>query len=127
VVILMAGINNLGMDAKLSSDDLADGIKRIISTLQSKAPNSKLLLLSLLPTGEPESDLRKRILATNKVLSTLGDEKTLFYLDLHDSYLDSNNRFPDALTPDGLHLNAKGYQIWADKMRPALSRILEMK
>jgi lysophospholipase L1-like esterase len=31
---------------------------------------------------------------------------------------------PASIAPDGLHLNAAGYQIWADGMRPALHELL---
>ena len=62
---------------------------------------------------------------TNKRLAALGDNSSVFYLDIYDAFLDSAGNFPATIAPDGLHLNAQGYQIWAEAMRPLLRKLLD--
>ncbi|HEV7404140.1 MAG TPA: GDSL-type esterase/lipase family protein [Chthoniobacteraceae bacterium] len=124
VVVVLAGINNLGLKADLSPDDLARGVRRIVATIRAKSPVSKVLLLSIFPSSEPADPVRRRIVETNKRLALLNDDKSVFYLDLYQAFLDQDGVFSTAISPDGTHLNAKGYQIWADAMRPTLQKLL---
>lgn len=124
VVVVLAGINNLGLQADLAPEDLARGVRKIVGTVRAKSPTSKVLLLSIFPSAEPADPIRQRILETNKRLALLQDNASIFYLDLYPAFLDKDGVFPPAISPDGTHLNAKGYQIWADAMRPTLQKLL---
>jgi lysophospholipase L1-like esterase len=125
VVVLLAGINNLGTDPKLAPQSLAKGIQAIIAVLHAKSPESKILLISILPSGElPADPVRKRIQDTNALLAKLADDKTIFFLDIYNHFLDADGKFSPELTPDELHLNARGYQVWADAMRATLQKLL---
>lgn len=125
VVVVLAGTNNLGLDPQLGPEDLIKGLRRIVSTLRAKSPTSKILLLSIFPSGDPSSSLRTRILETNGRLAKLGDDSSVFYLDIYKAFLDSEGRFLEGASQDGTHLTAKGYQVWADAMRPTLQKLLE--
>jgi beta-glucosidase len=122
--VLLAGINNLGRSPDLEPAELAAGLGEIISILRKRSPRSRILLLSIFPAGNRDDPVRGRIIETNKRLAALGDDKGVFYLDIHNAFLDSEGHLPAAIAPDGLHLNADGYQIWADAMRPMLHRLL---
>ncbi len=125
VVVLLAGTNNLSLFPQLKPDDLTRGVGRIISTLRAKSPSSKILLLSILPSGEASNPLRARIRETNECLATLDDGSSIFYLDIFSPFLDSDGRFLPGVSVDGTHLTAKGYQIWAESMRPTLQKLLQ--
>jgi beta-glucosidase len=125
VVVVLAGINNLGRDPALASAALTTGIQRIVAILRGKSPSSKIILLGIFPAEDPGSPIRARIKETNKLLAPLADGKSVFYLDLERAFLDPDGNFPASLSPDGVHLNARGYQAWADAMRPMLLRLLD--
>lgn len=125
VVVLLAGINNLGLSPELKPEDLAKGLQRIVTTLQGKSPASKIILVSILPCDESSAPVRNRIRETNQQLAKLGDDQSVFYLDIHDAFLDPAGNFTTAVSPDGTHLNANGYKIWAEAMRPILKKLLE--
>ena len=125
VVVLMAGINNLGLDPTVTPQSLTKGIQAIIGVLHAKSPESKILLLSILPSGElPTDPVRKRIQDTNALLSKLADDKTIFFLDIYNRFLDAVGKFNADVSPDEVHLTAKGYRIWADAMRATLQKLL---
>ena len=125
VVVLLAGINNLGEATELKPTGLAHGIERIVAVLRQKSPSTKVLLVSIFPSGEPADPIRGRIQETNKIIAGLADGKAVFYLDIYDKFLDGHGVFPADLSPDGTHLYEKGYAIWAEAMRPVLKELLE--
>jgi lysophospholipase L1-like esterase len=120
VIILLAGINNLGLSPELGAEDLSRGIRAIVSTLHRKSPSSRILVLSILPSSTAEDPVRQRILDTNALLSTLADRRKVYYLDLHTAFLDQHrNLLPNLLT-DGTHPSAAGYRLMARLLAPVL-------
>jgi len=124
VIVLLAGINNLGGSPQLKPQEVVRGLEQIVATLRAKSPASKILLLSIFPAGHRSDPIRSRIIDTNKRLNSLVDQASVFYLDIYEKFLDPEGNLPASIAPDGLHLNAAGYQIWADGMRPALHELL---
>lgn len=124
VVVLLAGINNLGRDPRLAPDELARELQRLVETVRAKSPESKILLLSIFPTAAPGSPIRARIIATNQRLASLADGESIIYLDIHDAFLGPDGQMPASITPDGLHLNERGYRIWAGAMRGKLRELV---
>jgi beta-glucosidase len=125
VVVLLAGINNLGRSPQLEPAELVAGLEQIVSILRAKSPGSKILLLSIFPAGGSSDSVRGRIIETNKRLANRDDGSSVFYLDIYHAFLDSDGSLPSTIAPDGLHLSAEGYQIWADAMRPMLHKLLD--
>lgn len=124
VAVVLAGINNLGSSPDLKPEALAAGIGKIVATLHAKSPATKILVLSIFPPSEPADPIRERIRATNRLMAKLADGKAVVFLDLYDRFLDDKGVVPFDVSPDGTHLYAKGYQIWADAMRPVLKEML---
>ena len=56
-------------------------------------------------------------------IAKLADDKTVFWLDLNESFLDDSGRLSKDIMPDFLHPNEKGYQIWAEAMDSGLAFI----
>lgn len=131
VIVLLAGTNNSGQQFeeggyKCTAAQTADGIAAIIGRLRKKCPAAKILLLGIFPRGEESSDpARQQNEATNALIKTFADEKTVFYLDIGSRFLKANGDGDVTIQPDMLHLSAKGYQIWADAIYPTVRRLLE--
>lgn len=112
VAVLMIGTNNLGYG--MTPEETVQGITRIVTTVRQQLPNSKLLLLGILPRGKsPEDPFRALIKKTNKMLSALDDGSHIVYRDIGAAFLDSNGYLSANVMPDYLHPNAAGYEIWA--------------
>lgn len=123
VVVVLAGTNNLGLYPQLPPEDAARGVKRIVAALHAKSPTSKILVLSIFPSGDQV--LCHRILETNKRVQEVNDGKSIFYLDIYQAFVGPDGRFLPGASLDGTHLSEKGYQIWADAMRPTLQKLLD--
>jgi lysophospholipase L1-like esterase len=128
VVVLMIGTNNSGN----SAPNITAGVTAIVKQINQKLPNSKLLLLGIFPRGlnaktadgKPDPT-RAKLAQINAELAKLDDGKKNFFLDITDKFLDEKGTLSKDIMPDGLHPNAKGYQIWADAMQPKLDELLK--
>jgi lysophospholipase L1-like esterase len=125
VAMLMIGTNNLGGNP--SNDDIAAGITKIVKEIHEKLPQTKVLLLAIFPRSEkPDNPARARIKAINEQISKLDDGgKTVTYLDIGNKFLAEDGTLPKDVMPDFLHPNAKGYQIWADAIKPTLDEMMK--
>lgn len=63
---------------------IADGILTIIRTLRTKLPNTKILLLGILPrSGAASFD---RIVTINSIISNYHDGQYVFFLDMFEQF-----------------------------------------
>ena len=111
LAVIMIGTNNVGRD---SAGDIADGVKAIVKELQTKTPQTKILLLAIFPRSPKPDKTRAKLQETNEIIAKLDDGKNLKYLDIGDKFMDADKNIPKDIMPDALHPNAKGYEIWAD-------------
>jgi lysophospholipase L1-like esterase len=123
VLVLNIGTNNLGDNP--SDTKIADGIKKIVAIIRQKLPSTKILLLGIFPRNAANDPRRERIKNINGKIDDLDDGgQHVKFLDIGKSFLDANGNIPTSVMADGLHPTAKGYQIWADAMRPTLQSLM---
>jgi beta-glucosidase len=124
VAVLMFGTNNTGHRHEDPALTVA-GIKRDIAELQTRLPRTKVLLLAIFPRDEkPDGKLRQINEKINAMLPQLADGKRVFFLNINQAFLQADGTLSKDIMPDLLHPNAKGYEIWAEAMRPELERLL---
>jgi lysophospholipase L1-like esterase len=62
----------------------------------------------------------EHIQAVNEGLKKITAEENITLIDLHPNFLDSEGRLDKNYTMDGLHPNAKGYEVWKRILQPYL-------
>jgi beta-glucosidase len=125
VFIMMIGVNNImRRKSDESIKNTADGIKTIIKVLEKKYPKAKILLLAVLPHFGKK--YTARAVKLNKLIEKFADFKKVYYLDMSEKFLEGGNH-SKTLYYDGIHPNDKGYQVWADTMKPYLEDLLKNK
>ena len=128
VIVLLAGTNNLGntpaSDAKAA--DIAKGIKALLTTLHDKAPKATIILMGILPRndGAKPTAVMPSINKINENIAKFADGKTIRYLNINDKLADKDGKLLEGITEDRLHLSVKGYQVWADALKPLLTDLL---
>ena len=60
----------------------------------------------------------------NQNISRFADGHRIRYLDINDKLADKDGKVFDGLLVDGLHPTVRGYQIWADALKPLLIELL---
>ncbi len=122
VIMLMIGTNNSGSN---SAEEIADGITAIVKEIKKRSPESKVLLLGVFPRGEKPNAGREKLAKVNEIISKLDDGgKTVKYLDIGKKFVEPDGTISREIMPDFLHLSSKGYQIWADAVKPTILEML---
>ena len=111
--VLMIGTNNL-WDKQAEPANVAAGVKAIIDLIKSKHPESKILLMGILPTGEKPNPGREKRAAVNDLISKFADGGAVHYMDIGHKFLQPDGTISKEVMHDFLHLGAKGYDIWAE-------------
>ncbi len=115
VVVLLAGANNVSSGTK--PEEIVRGLKAIVEVCRKKAPNATLILTAIFPRLDNPA-LQPTVDAVNQGLAKLVDGRRVRFLNV-------NARLTDASCfIDGLHPSVKGYQVWADGLRPILTELL---
>ncbi len=128
VIVLLAGTNNVGRtpasDAKVSA--ITRGIKALLDTLRDKAPKATIILMGILPRndGANPTAVISSINKINENIARFADGKTIRYLNINDKLADPDGKLFESVTTDRLHLSLKGYQIWADALKPLFRALL---
>ena len=119
VVVLLIGTNNIANGD--TPESATWGVGAVLNALREAVPGGRIVLLGLLPRGEkPDDKLRQAAQATNKLLATCADDKTVFFRDISAPFLDAAGRLSAEVSPDFLHLSRKGYGIFAAQLEPIL-------
>lgn len=125
LVLVMIGTNNRG-DPEKKGADTAYGILALLKEIHKQLPESKILLMAVFPRGwTPQDKGRIRNDEINEIIHGYADNKTVYWLDISDVFLDDEGGLIKELMPDGLHPSEKGYRAWAEAMEPTVKKLLE--
>ncbi len=128
LAVIMIGTNNAGHTPHQSPEQIAAGVKAIVSRLRTKLPQTKILLLAIFPRGADDKDPLRQINAkANQIFAKLADGKTVFYLDIGPKFLCADGTLSKDIMPDLLHPNARGYEIWAEAVEPTVAKLMGEK
>lgn len=118
LVVLMIGTDNLGDSLSDGTNaEVAAGIAAVVHALRRRLPQTRILLLGLLP--RQDVSYCRRVAAVNSFLPALDDGFHVRYLDMGRRFLLSPGHINRALyTHDQLHLTPEGYHLWAAAMQP---------
>ena len=123
--VVMVGTNNMwAKDADPAH--AAAGVKAVIDLIQTKQPQAKILLMSLLPTGEKPNPGRDKRMAVNALISKFAGG-SVEYMDISAKYLQPDGSISKDDMHDFLHLAPKGYDIWADSISAKVKEIVGVK
>lgn len=125
VIVLLAGTNNVGRepgdDAKV--EDVARGLRAIVDVCRTKAPAATIVLTAIFPRND-DLAVMPTIARINAKLAAMADGKAVRFLDVNAKLADASGRLVDGVMGDGLHPTLKGYEVWAEGLRPVLTELL---
>jgi lysophospholipase L1-like esterase len=125
--MLMIGTNNIGQSNPEPPASAIEGVKAIVKEVLARTPKTKILLLGVFPRSEkPDHAHRGMIKEINEAIAKLDDGgKTVQYLDIGAKFAQPDGTLTKEIMPDFLHLSEKGYEIWAEAVKPALENLLK--
>jgi len=124
VAVIMVGTENTDN----SAHEIADGIKEVLTNTEGTFPGVKIILVSL-PPNDRDND---KTMQVNSLIKGHADDESVYFLNLASLMPSETTALPNGtsqtswkgLAQDQLHLDASGYQIWADAMEPLLAKLL---
>ena len=129
VIVLLAGTNNIGNTISSDGDDakvrdISLGLEAIVRAMRNKAPDATIIVTAIFPRNDTMA-LMPAIEKINNNLSKLADGNKVRYLNINATLADSNGKlFDGMMNPDKLHPSVKGYQVWADALKPIFTELL---
>ncbi len=112
VLALLIGINDLLNGA--SAPAAADAILDLAREVRQRAPETRLLVQSLLPTGGLYGALNAQVDEINARLAAAADEIGYGYVEVNEALRGSDGNIDPRYTTDGVHLSRAGYRAWAE-------------
>ena len=131
VIVLQAGTNNLSEDLLPADEtdkenEVVTGIRMILDVMRTQVPGATIVLTGIFPRNDKSGSTRlfPVITAINARLAALANGSNIRFVDINDKLADSNGKLYPGLTLDGLHPTVKGYQIWADALKPVFMQVM---
>jgi lysophospholipase L1-like esterase len=131
VIVLLAGANNLVGPVPAAGDaakveEVSRGIRAVLDVMRQKAPNARIVLMGILPRndGRNGTGIMPTINRVNSRIAQFADGQRVRYVNINERLADPEGKLLAGVTVDGLHLSVKGYQIWADALKPIFTEWL---
>jgi lysophospholipase L1-like esterase len=127
VIVILAGTNNVGNRpgdaAKVA--EITRGLAGIVHVCRQKAPSATIILTAIFPRNDNMA-VMPEINRLNENIARLADGRIVRYLNVNDALADKDGRLFDGMMNerDKLHPTVKGYQVWADGLKPILLEVL---
>ena len=132
VIVLLAGTNNVanatqtggpagGDDERVA--DITRGIRAVLRVMHAKAAQATVILTAIFPRND-NTALMPTINKINENLAKLADGKSVRFLNVNDKLADPGGKLFEGMMHDKLHPTMKGYQVWADGLKPILTGLL---
>ncbi len=121
-IVLLIGTNDLGVGADI--DFIAENIEKIIEQSKKRCKNINIILESVYPVNTKINRQGRRnnkdIALINQKLKAVAGKQKVAFVDLTDKLSDENGMFNAEYTYDGLHANAKAYEVITKAVLPLL-------
>lgn len=116
-IVIYEGDNDIVMG--MSSEDYLTDVKSLVRQIEVKLPGVPMLILST--KSCPKRDKYRKVYeeANAKMYAYAMSKPMLTYVDVYSLLLNEKGEYRiELFADDMLHINAKAYQLWADRIRP---------
>ena len=111
-----------------TAEDIAAGIKAVVSLILEKHPESKVLLIPILPRSDfnPQkhqtAEVFAKLQSVNDIIKPLADGDRVVWFDLGPKFSNPDGTINESLFRDHLHPNEAGYRVWAEALKPYINK-----
>jgi len=129
VIVLLAGTNNVGNKvppegAEAAAAAVSRGLQEVMRVMHSKAPDAAILVTGIFPRND-NMEVMPVIDRINANLAGMADGRKVRYLNVNDKLANgSGTLYEGMMNADKLHPALKGYQVWADALKPLFTELL---
>lgn len=118
-VVLMIGTNDIELGR--SPEEIAAIYEQILRLIATQLPRAEVYCVSIIPQNtehaEQAHEHNRQIRRTNERIEALTVAFGGSYVNLYDRLTDETGLLRRSYSPDGLHLNRRGYRVWTRTMK----------
>ena len=123
-VVINIGTNNFSTTSHAKANtpaEVAEAIRAICVRIRAKSPDTRIIVMGVLPRGaKPNDHYRLKIAELNKLLPEVAKLPGVSFLDIGAQFLRPDGELPRSLMRDSCHPTEAGYAIWAAALKPLL-------
>ena len=120
-IVFFCGTNDI--TALKTAKETVEDFKIFQNKVRTNLPNVPIFVIGIKPTPAREY-IEEEELEYNKLIADLAaEDELLSFIDIWDAMLsEEGERIPELFVEDGLHINAKGYELWKKLVRENLKQ-----
>lgn len=119
-IFLYAGDNDIA--AGKSAHQVFEDYRELVGRVRSDLPESELVFLAIKPSKARWAKWPVMAEANRMIREYADGQENLGYVDVATPLLDENGEPKDVYLADGLHLNARGYDLWQQALAAYLDQ-----
>ena len=121
LVVFYAGDNDIA--GGKSPEQVRDDFSNFVAKVRKPQPKLPIIFISIKPSIA-RWKLREKIQRANQLIEADAKEDgNITYVDMWPAMLDEKGEpRKDIFLDDGLHMNDKGYDLWAEELRPLMEQ-----
>ena len=119
-IVFYAGDNDIASGK--SPETVFANYQAFVKKVRDTLPETRILYVSIKPSIA-RWKLIEKIREANRLIKEFSEsDKSLGYIDIFSPMLGKDGQpRPELLGPDGLHMTRAGYELWIEKIKPAIS------
>ncbi|MEE3279609.1 MAG: GDSL-type esterase/lipase family protein [Pseudomonadota bacterium] len=122
IIVVYEGDNDIA--AGLTAGQVLEDYEDFITYVEDTLPNAKVCFIAIKPSVRREALWPTMLQVNQEIRDRAETRANLCFFDIGPPMLsETGGPRPDLFVSDGLHLNGKGYDIWAKTIRPRLSEM----
>jgi len=126
LVIINIGTNNTSQTdhARINTaPEIVDGIMAVYARVRTGLPGAKIIVMAIFPREkDPGNPRRILINETNWELAPLMKQQHITFINIGPKLLNADGTFLPGMMRDYTHPTDKGYEVWADAIRPYVEK-----
>jgi lysophospholipase L1-like esterase len=127
VIVVLAGTNNVGAQpgGPAKTANITRGLQALVDTCRRKAPDATVVLTAIFPRNDNMAVMTE-IDRINANLAQMADGAKVRFLNVNSRLADASGRLFEGVMNerDRLHPTLKGYEVWAEGLKPILTELL---
>ena len=119
-IVIYCGENDLASSDTVTAAMVVDRFKQLYQMIRAKT-NAPVAFIALKPSPSRRHLFAKMREANKEIASFLATHPQTSFVDVHTKMLNTAGEpMPEIFLEDSLHMNAKGYAIWQEILKPVL-------
>jgi lysophospholipase L1-like esterase len=118
-IVIYGGENDIA--GGITPEKVSERFTNLVTIIRNKLPDSRLIYVAAKPSPSREKFQPAMIAANNRIKDQISRLNNAVFVDIYSLMLTADGKMrPELFGQDMLHMNSKGYEIWAQAIEAVL-------